>query len=94
MCIAWQRTASAQKCVSSVGRICHSLGPRPPGPCPFVRISFSLVPEEQLAEAMCRLGGVLRAFAKTRPLAVAPPAAAAAEVAAAGEPVPPGAALA
>ena len=75
----------------SAGRICHALGPRPPGPCPFVRISFSLVPEPQLAEAMERLGSVLRSFAKTRPAATAAPASAAAEVAAAGEPVPPGA---
>ena len=51
-----------------------------------MRVSFSLVPEAQLAEAMERLGSVLRSFAKTRPAADA-----AAEVAAAGEPVPPGA---
>lgn len=80
-------------CCHHAGRICHALGPRPLAPCPFVRISFSLAPEAQLAEAMSRLGGVLRSFAAGQtPKLSAAPAAAAAEVAAAGAPVPPGAA--
>lgn len=77
------------------GRICHALGPRPPVPCPFVRISFSLASEPHLEEAMCRLGQVLRSFAANQPAANAAPAAVAAEVAeAAGDPVPPGVAAA
>ena len=34
------------------GRICHALGPRPPTPCPFVRISFSSASDAELE--VCR----------------------------------------
>lgn len=77
------------------GRICHSLGPRPPTPCPFVRISFAAASDADLEAAMERLASVLRAFAKSRPAGGAAPPAVAAEAAEiAGEPLPPGPAAA
>lgn len=45
------------------GRITHALGPTPPLPCPFVRMSFASASEDDLKEAMRRMGEVLREFA-------------------------------
>ena len=43
-----------------VGRISHCNGPRPPFPCPYIRISFVMAPEEDIPKGMQRLANVLR----------------------------------
>ena len=55
----------------STGRICHALGPTPPEPCPFVRVSFSSASDEDLTQGIARLGTVLRSFAQLKDVATA-----------------------
>ena len=61
MCASCHRFLT-RYCVSLTGRICHALGPVPPEPCPYVRISFSSASDEDLAEGIARLATVLRRF--------------------------------
>ncbi|KAL3159334.1 hypothetical protein ABBQ32_011286 [Trebouxia sp. C0010 RCD-2024] len=42
------------------GRISHCNGPRPPFPCPFVRLSFAMAPEEDIPKGIERLANVLK----------------------------------
>jgi len=81
------------------GRIAHALGPHPPLPCPFLRLSFAAAPDDQLQEAMKRLGHVLRTFAAKKNAEAGgssevAPAAAVEAAARTGEPAPPPAAAA
>lgn len=46
--------------VRCAGRISHCLGPTPPFPCPYVRISFAMAPEEDIPKGMQRLANVLK----------------------------------
>ncbi len=55
----------------TAGRICHALGPTPPEPCPFVRVSFSSASDEDLTQGIARLGTVLRSFAQLKGVAAA-----------------------
>lgn len=80
------------------GRITHALGPHPPMPCPFVRMSFASASDEQLKEAMKRMGEVLRKFAARqaaaavkdgRTVATDPPPAAVAAASRGGQSPPP-----
>ena len=42
------------------GRISHCNGPRPAFPCPYVRLSFVMAPEEDIPKGMQRLANVLK----------------------------------
>lgn len=42
------------------GRISHCNGPHPPFPCPYVRISFVMAPEEDIPKGMQRLANVIK----------------------------------
>jgi len=53
------------------GRICHALGPTPPEPCPYVRVSFSSASDEDLTQGLARLGTVLRSFQQLKDVAEA-----------------------
>lgn len=49
-----------QSSISCAGRISHCLGPTPPFPCPYVRVSFAMAPEEDIPKGMQRLANVLK----------------------------------
>ena len=42
------------------GRISHCNGPYPGIPCPYVRISFAMAPEEDIPEGIRRLAEILK----------------------------------
>ena len=51
-----------QKCAVCcfAGRISHCNGPRPAFPCPYVRLSFVMAPEEDIPKGMQRLANVIK----------------------------------